>query len=357
MTNGRVRHPFLCFVAIGALLLVGGAVASHRIQAAPRRPPASKQAVPPPRKETPPPSVIGLGNFSHIVENLDRSVAFYRDGLGLELSGPVRPFDANMAIMKAANVMGSQTRYVVFKVPGSTLGVELIEYAGIDRRPVSPRFQDPGAGNLMVSVRDLDLALAQLVKAGARVITLGGAPALIGGQVRVVFLQDPDGFVIELNQPSSLPPLTPETPGNVFGAGFEAAIEDTGRTVAFYRDLLGFQATVGASFTDDKLMADTAGTPGAQFRQSKLQVPGASMPITLIEFKGINRKSLSSRLQDPGMSMLQVMVRDLDGLLKTLKAGGATIVSVGGEAVTMGPLRLAVIRDPNNLFLELIERP
>jgi catechol 2,3-dioxygenase-like lactoylglutathione lyase family enzyme len=284
-------------------------------------------------------------------------MAFYREGLGLELSGPVRPFDANMAIMKAANVMGAQTRYVVLKVPGSTLGVELIEYAGIDRKPVSPRFQDPGAGNLMVSVRDLDLALAQLTRAGARVITLGGAPALVGGRVRVVFLQDPDGFVIELNQPSPLPPVTPETPGNVFGAGFEAAIEDTGRTVAFYRDLFGFQATVGGAFNGDKLMADTAGTPGAQFRQSTLKVPGIAMPINLIEFKGINRKTLSPRLQDPGMSMLQLMVRDLDGLLKTLKAGGATIVSVGGEAVTMGPLRLAVVRDPNNLFLELIERP
>jgi len=51
------------------------------------------------------------------------------------------------------------------------------------------------------------------------------------------------------------------------------------------------------------------------------------------------------------------MVRDLDSLLKILKARGAPIVSVGAEPVTMGPLRLAVVRDPNNLFLELIQRP
>jgi hypothetical protein len=85
----------------------------------------------------------------------------------------------------------------------------------------------------MVSVRDLDTALAHLTKAGARVITLGGAPALVGGRLRVVFLQDPDGFVIELNQPTPPPLVTPETPGNVFGAGFEAAIEDTGRPWRF----------------------------------------------------------------------------------------------------------------------------
>jgi hypothetical protein len=28
-----------------------------------------------------------------------------------------------------------------------------------------------------------------------------------------------------------------------------------------------------------------------------------------------------------------------------------------GEAATLGTVRLAVVRDPNDLFLELIERP
>jgi hypothetical protein len=51
------------------------------------------------------------------------------------------------------------------------------------------------------------------------------------------------------------------------------------------------------------------------------------------------------------------MVRDLDGLLKKLKAGGAAVMSPDGEAATLGAIRLAVVRDPNNLFLELIERP
>src|SRR4029077_17578666 len=141
----------------------------------------------------------------------------------------------------------------------------------------------------------------------------------------------PDGFVIELNQPTPQPAPTAENSSNVFGAAFEAAIEDTDKTVAFYRDLLGFQAVVGSAFNGDKLMADTAGTPGAQFRQSRLQVPGTSVSMSLIEFKGINRKSLSPRLQDPGMSMLQLMVRDLDALLKRLEAGGAAVVSVGAE--------------------------
>jgi catechol 2,3-dioxygenase-like lactoylglutathione lyase family enzyme len=301
--------------------------------------------------------VIGFGNFSHIVANLDRSLEFYREGLGLELSGPLRPFEANQEIMRLGNIMGAQTRYTALKVPGSTMGVELIEYKDIDRRPVHPRFQDPGAGNLIVSVRNLNWALARLKTLGGRVVTVGGMPAEIGGRLRVVFVQDPDGFLVELNEPIPQPNPTANISGNVLGAAFELSIADTETTVAFYRDLLGLQPSVGPSFNGDALMAETAGTPGAQFRQSRVQVPGSSDTINLIEFRQIDRKPLSTRLQDPGMAMLQVVVRDVDSLLKTLKAGGAAVVTIGGEPVNMGPLRIAVVRDPNNLFLELIQRP
>jgi catechol 2,3-dioxygenase-like lactoylglutathione lyase family enzyme len=304
-----------------------------------------------------PSPVKSLGNFSHIVANMDRSVEFYRDGLGLELSQPLRPFDANDAIMRLGNIMGAKTRYTALKVPGSAMGVELIEYKDIDRQPARPRFQDPGATTLSVRVRDLDATMARLKKTGGHVITVSGEPAEIGGRSRIVFMQDPDGFVIELSQSLSSPLAASEAPGNVLGASLELTIADTDKTIAFYRDLLGFQPTVGQSFNGDKVMANTAGTPGAQFRQSRVQVPGSSDVVRLIEFKNIDRKPLGARLQDPGMAMLQVMVRDVDSLLKTLKAGGAAVVTIGGEPVNMGPLRIAVVRDPNNLFLELIQRP
>jgi hypothetical protein len=57
------------------------------------------------------------------------------------------------------------------------------------------------------------------------------------------------------------------------------------------------------------------------------------------------------------MAMLQIMVRDVDGLLATLESRGAGIVTAGGAPLDYGPLRIAVVRDPNNLFLELIQRP
>src|ERR1700723_2968906 len=72
--------------------------------------------------------ITGVGNFSHIVADLDKSLAFYRDVLGLEPAAAPRPFDANPAIMKLGNTPGAQSRFVQVRVPGSAIGVEIIEY-------------------------------------------------------------------------------------------------------------------------------------------------------------------------------------------------------------------------------------
>ena len=295
--------------------------------------------------------VTGSGNFTHIVANLDKSVEFYRDVLGMELPAGAQPFGVKPEIMQLGNTLGAQNRIAVMRVPGSTLGVELIEYKDIDRKPARPRFQDPGAANLAIRVRDIDGVMAKLKSSGAKIITAAGGPVGIGTASRNVFVQDPDGFVVEIAQPVPQPEAGAI---NLMGANFEATVLDTDTTVKFYRDLPGFQLKVGESFNNNKLMAETAGAPGAQFRQSSGTIPGSTVRITFIEFKDIERKPRHTRLQDPGTAMLQLRVRDVDALLKTLKAGGAEVISAGGVAVTRGNNRLAIVRDPNNLFLELI---
>ena len=302
------------------------------------------------------PAILGAGNFSHIVEDLDRSVAFYKDVIGLEATGNARPFDPNPAIMKMGNTPGAQSRLAVLKIPGFSMGLELIQYKDIERKPGHPRFQDPGAANLAVRVRDIDSVVARVMKSGAHILTPNDAPASIAGRSRNLFLQDPDGFVIELAQPVPAPAPTADTPGNVIGGAIEVTAADSERTVNFYRDAIGVQFNLGASFNGDKLMADTAGTPGAQFRQSRAQIPGTSVSMTFIEFNGIERKPLATRIQDPGTALVQLRVRDLDGFLKQVKAARGTVVATDGQAVQIGTFgRIAIVRDPNNFFLELIE--
>jgi catechol 2,3-dioxygenase-like lactoylglutathione lyase family enzyme len=296
--------------------------------------------------------VLGVGNFSHIVADLDKSLAFYRDVLGLELIAPPRPFDPNPAIMKLGNTLGAQSRMVQLRVPGSEMGVEIIEYKDIDRKPAHPRFQDPGAANLIVRFRDLDAVIARVKNSGVSILSVGGKAGAVRGS-RVLFIKDPDGFVCELSGPEA--PAQGAGP-NVTGGGFEVTVADADKIAGYYR-ALGFETIPVAAFNGDQLMMDTAGTPGAQFRQTRATIPGTSAFVGYIEFKDIDRNPLQTRVQDPGTAILQLNVRDVDAVLPKLKAAGFTAVSTGGEPVDIGPnARIAIVRDPNNLFLELIQR-
>ena len=79
--------------------------------------------------------------------------------------------------------------------------------------------------------------------------------------------------------------------------------------------------------------------------------------MTFIEFKDIDRKPLHTRIQDPGTAALQLNVKDLDALLKTLKDAGYPALAPDGQPVTLGGrTRIAYVRDPNNLYLELVQR-
>jgi len=312
-----------------------------------------------PAQPAPAGDVVGVGNFAHIVSDLDRSIGFYRDVLGLSVSGTI-PFAPNDAVARFGHTEGGQSRVAVLKVPGLAMGIELIEYKDIERKTQAPRFHDPGAANISLRVRNLDALFPKIASyPGVTVLTAGGKPATItlpNATMHAMFVQDPDGFVVELADAANAPADAGAGPV-LAGGGFEATVRNSEETVRFYNQLLGFDFALGAAFNDNQQMASTAGAPGASFRQSRARVPGTTVPFTLIEFKNIERKELSGRTQDPGTTVLQLIVRDVAALTARLRAAKVGIVSTGGEPVQVGQgLKIAIVRDPNNMLLELVER-
>ncbi len=333
---GRIAARVALVRALPICALVAAAVPLHA-QQAPAPAPAGE--------------IVGVGNFGHIVADLDRSLGFYRDVLGLEVVA-AQPFAPNDAVAKFGHTEGGQSRVAVLRVPGSALGVELIEYRGIERVAQHPRFYDPGAGNLPLRVRNLDALFAKIAAyPGVKVLTAGGKPVTLktpNGEAHAVFVQDPDGFVVELADAAQ---------GSAVGGGtFEATVADSERSVAFFRDLLGFDMKLGTAFNANAQMASTAGAAGASFKQSSATIPGTNVKFTLIEFKDIDRKRLSGRTQDPGTTVLQLRVRNVAALTKRLREAGVPIVSTGGEPVQVAPgLKIAIARDPDDMLLELVE--
>jgi catechol 2,3-dioxygenase-like lactoylglutathione lyase family enzyme len=311
--------------------------------------------------QTPAPAgdIVGVGNFAHIVADLETSVVFYRDVLGLDV-GVMTEFAANPAIQAMGDTPDAESRIATLDVPGLEIGIELIEYRGIERAAQHPHFVDPGAANMSFRVRDLDALFPAIEQfPGVNILTAGGKPVTIetpNGSLHAVFLQDPDGFVVELLESTTVPDDAPPGP-IIAGGGFEPAVADSEETIRFYNDLLGFDFELGAAFNSNQEMAATAGAPGASFRQSQARIPGTSVPMTLIEFKDIERSKHSSRTQDPGTAVLQLLVRDVAALTAKLAAAGVPIVSVDGKPVQVAPgLDIAIVRDPNGMLLELVQR-
>lgn len=297
--------------------------------------------------------VVGIANFSHIVADLERSIGFYRDVLELEPNVAPTPFSDNPAIMRLGDTPGAQSRIATFRIPGSDLGVELIEYTDIDRHPVQTRFQHPGASVLQLQVRDLDPVLARLERSTGQIWTPSGVPVPLGER-RIIFIQDPDGFFVEL---IAGPAAGGAPSGNVVGGTFELIIADTDESARFYREGFGVDPQVGAAFDDTKLLTDTVDTPGARFRRTVLTVPGTEVTMAFLEFQRIYRKPLRMRVQDPGAPILQLFVDDVPAMTARLAAAGGTVISTGGVPVDLGGGRLlSIVRDPNNLFLELLPR-
>jgi len=146
------------------------------------------------------PAVIGVHHGGISVSDMDASLAFYRDGLGLEVTlDAIR--DAPY-LHEALAVPFTALRYVLLKVPDTDGGaiVELLEYQGAERMPAAARPQDPGNGHLCLQVRVAVALHAHLREMGYRSRSPESVSITAGGNAggRIVYVADPDGYWVEL---------------------------------------------------------------------------------------------------------------------------------------------------------------
>src|SRR5262245_24174306 len=189
-------------------------------------------------------AALGACHVSPIVRNLDLSATFYHDLIGLTLypapqPGPL-PWDSDPGHLDIHGTRGARLRFVGARMPGIWCGVELVEFADIDRKVVTRQLQDPGAVTLVLLVRNLDSVFGRLKAAGVPVVTTGGAPIAVG-RTRAVIVRDPDGHFVELDQPDPLPADSAQPAGDVIAIRLRITSRALERTLEVYRDALGFR--------------------------------------------------------------------------------------------------------------------
>jgi len=146
------------------------------------------------------PGVVGAHHTSFTVTNLDRSLEFFRDRLGLEVVSARAIRDDYFA--RIVGLPGCRVKAALLRVPGSAHHVELFEYVTPPGQPCRPRPCDPGSSHLSLLVDDLPALCARLAAEGVELVS---APVRIdagpnaGGWA--VYLRDPNGILLEFFQP------------------------------------------------------------------------------------------------------------------------------------------------------------
>jgi glyoxylase I family protein len=140
--------------------------------------------------------IIAADHTGITVSNLERSLAFWRDVLGFELSHTAH--QTGELAEEITGVAGAELKLAVLKTPGGHK-IELLEYlAPPNRKHSDARPCDVGHVHVALVIDDLDAVLERIAtsgwKAAGQPQTLKTGP---NAGKRVVYVRDPDGTTIE----------------------------------------------------------------------------------------------------------------------------------------------------------------
>ena len=132
------------------------------------------------------------------VSDLDRSIGFYHDVLGLPFAAEPSPVVDDPALGAKVGVPGAKLRLVTFAVGDGLL--ELLQYIEPDSPVDAPLGQNAlGAQHVALRVDDIAATVARLSERGVEFLSEVTAvdEGVLAGW-RWVYLRDPDGILLEL---------------------------------------------------------------------------------------------------------------------------------------------------------------
>ena len=144
--------------------------------------------------------VLGFNHTAFVVSDLERTIGFFRDLLGFELTS--RAPRGKTAIQAMTGLAGADIEVAYLKGLGHW--IELIRYkAPADRGKALPKIYEDGAGHVAFDVDDAKAAVEAASAYGllpiGEIITIDQGP---NQGRKVVYLQSGDGLSVEFIQTS-----------------------------------------------------------------------------------------------------------------------------------------------------------
>jgi catechol 2,3-dioxygenase-like lactoylglutathione lyase family enzyme len=318
--------------------------------------------------------VLGMAFDGHQVANLDTTVKFY-ETLGYPVASRT-----DWKVDKEANQLGgtkgAESRTAIINMPSSVsdkpFPLILREYRGIERKDWSSlTSSDLGAGHMDVTVMDdCNPVMDTLKAAGLLKVPKMGFPAgPANGPRRFVFVQDPDGWFIELfAKMKPAPGAPPEGPKVSNSTATQANIERLGKQAGFNhiglnvidpaKALAFYEVTLGGDYPPlPPPPAD--GTPPRMTMLNGWFPQATTDGNVRLELLGSpqnkGKQPPDQHFADINVNYVGFQVTDIDAVYARAKAAGAITVSDGG-IVKVKDGRAVILRDPDvGGFVELWE--
>lgn len=298
--------------------------------------------------------ISGLFHPGCTVSSLERALRFYGETLGIEhVRGQVsdQPYLALVTGLPACSLKLGFAR-----IEGDDVPLELIECVNPPAGRSGAGFGIVGSAHLCYQVGDLAAAYDRLTRAGVSFLAephpLGDGP---WADARGAFLQDPDGFLIELI----------EEPARRNGHGRLVRTHHFGLTVSDLDAVVNFlcaqlQLTETCRYAcDSAYIRHSSGLADGQMRAATVSIPGTQVAIELWEFRTAVGAPARVGTNSIGSGHLCFLVDAIMSTHASLSSLGVRFVAPPAE-VTAGVNKGAYaiyFWGPDNLRFELFQKP
>ncbi len=151
------------------------------------------------------PQVVAFNHFNVTVSDMDRSLGFWSNLLGLELLG--RGVVEYPHLDQIVGLENTRIEWADLALPGGGM-IEVFQYHRPLGSAVRPRSPDPGCTHVCLEVQALDQLVERLHAAGVETRSRRAVSIPFGDwkDVKSIYVLDPDGVTVELIEMPACPP-------------------------------------------------------------------------------------------------------------------------------------------------------
>ena len=298
--------------------------------------------------------ITGLAHSGYTVSNLERSVAFYGETLGIErtrMQVSDQPY-----LERVTGLPGANMRIGFVQAEGDNSALELLEFVQPKGQPAGVGFGRLGTFSVGWAVDNLPAAYERLSGQGVNFLA---EPQVVGdgpwGDAVGAFLLGPDGSLIELV----------ELAGSSGGRGRLTGMHHTTWTassleaaLAFLGEGLGF-SKIARHKADSAYARQVGGLDDGRLQAAYLAIPNTDHVLEVVEYRSPYGPPTVPGVNNPGGGHFCLLTDDIRADQEALSAQGARFVGPPAE-VTAGVNKGAYaihFDGPDDFRFELFQGP